>query len=164
MRKSRMVRKDHVAAMLMMAMGIAIMVIGFRYRMGSLVHMGAGFIPVVLGVLMTAVGLVIGLLATSGTPEEKAAQKLPDPPTCAAACILGGVAVFVLLGTFGGMMPAAFGSVFVAAMGDREEHVEGVVAARAGDDRVRGDRLSLRAARAAAALLVGLLSPVHPRN
>lgn len=114
-------RKDHVAAILMVAMGIAIIVIGFRYRMGTLVHMGAGFIPVVLGVLMTAVGLVIGLLATVRTPEEKAGQKLPDPPDLRGGlCILAAVAVFVTLGTYGGLVPAAFGSVFVAAMGDRE--------------------------------------------
>jgi hypothetical protein len=114
------VRKDHVAAILMMAMGIAIIVIGFRYRMGTLVHMGAGFIPVVLGILMTTVGLIIGLLAATGTPEEKADQKLPDPPDLRGGlCILAAVGVFVLLGAYGGLIPAAFGSVFVAAMGDR---------------------------------------------
>ena len=114
-------RKDHVAAILMMAMGVAIIVIGFRYRMGTLVHMGAGFIPVVLGILMTAVGLIIGLLAATGTPEEKAEQKLPDPPDLRGGlCILGAVAAFVVLGAYGGLVPAAFASVFVAAMGDRE--------------------------------------------
>jgi hypothetical protein len=121
MTKWRRVRKDHVAAVLLMALGIAIIVIGFRYRMGTLVHMGAGFIPVVLGILMTAVGLVIGLLASAGTPEEKAAQKLPDPPDLRGGiCILAAVGVFVVLGSYGGLVPAAFGSIFVGAMGDRE--------------------------------------------
>ncbi|MDQ2927887.1 MAG: tripartite tricarboxylate transporter TctB family protein [Caldimonas sp.] len=120
MTKWRRVRKDHVAAVLLMAMGIAILVIGFRYRMGTLVHMGAGFIPVVLGILMTVVGLVVGVLANFGTPEEKAAQALPDPPDLRGGlCILAAVGVFVLLGAYGGLVPAAFGSVFVAAMGDR---------------------------------------------
>ncbi len=120
MTKWRRVRKDHVAAVLLMAMGIAILVIGFRYRMGTLVHMGAGFIPVVLGILMTTVGLVIGLLATTGTAEEKAAQALPELPDLrGGVCILVAVGVFVLLGAYGGLVPAAFGSVFVAAMGDR---------------------------------------------
>ena len=120
MTKWRRVRKDHVAAVLLMALGIAILVIGFRYRMGTLAHMGAGFIPVVLGILMTAVGLVVGLLANSGTAEEKAAQALPEPPDLRGGlCILAAVGVFVLLGAYGGLVPAAFGSVFVAAMGDR---------------------------------------------
>jgi len=113
MTKWRRVRKDHVAALLLIAMGIAILVIGFRYRMGTLVHMGAGFIPVVLGILMTAVGLVIGLLAYAGSAEEKAAQALPAPPDLRGGlCILAAVAVFVLLGAYGGLVPATFGSVF----------------------------------------------------
>ena len=121
MTKGRGVRKDHVAAVLLIALGITIVLMGMRYRMGTLVHMGAGFIPVVLGVIMTGVGVVIGLLAATGTPEEKAAQKLPDPPDLRGGiCILAAVGVFVLLGMYGGLVPAAFGSVFVAAMGDRE--------------------------------------------
>jgi len=121
MTKWRRVRKDHVAAVLLIAMGIAILLIGRRYNMGTLVHMGAGFIPVVLGILMTAVGLVIGLLAMAGTPEEKAAQELPELPDLRGGiCILAAVGIFVLLGTYGGLVPATFGSVFVAAMGDRK--------------------------------------------
>jgi hypothetical protein len=120
MTKWRQVRKDHVAAILLIAMGIAILVIGRRYNMGTLVHMGAGFIPVVLGILMTAVGVVVGLLASAGTPEEKAEQKLPALPDLrGGVCILAAVAVFVLVGAYGGLVPATFGSVFVAAMGDR---------------------------------------------
>src|SRR5664280_1302518 len=85
----RRVRKDHVAAILLVAMGITILVLGTRYRMGTLVHMGAGYIPVVLGILMTAVGLLIGLLAKARTPEEQAEQALPEPPDLRGViCIL----------------------------------------------------------------------------
>ncbi|MES1161834.1 MAG: tripartite tricarboxylate transporter TctB family protein, partial [Rhizobacter sp.] len=35
-------------------------------------------------------------------------------------CILGGVIAFVVLGRWGGLMPATFASVVVAAMGDRQ--------------------------------------------
>src|ERR1019366_1409077 len=117
----RHVRKDHVAAILLVAMGITILVLGTRYRMGTLVHMGAGYIPVVLGILMTAVGLLIGLLARARTPEEQAEQALPEPPDLRGViCILAAVAAFVVLGTYGGLVPAAFASVFIAAMGDRK--------------------------------------------
>jgi|BarGraIncu00222A_1022003.scaffolds.fasta_scaffold85200_2 uncharacterized membrane protein HdeD (DUF308 family) len=117
----RRVRKDHVAAILLMAMGIFILVKGTSYRMGSLVHMGAGYIPVVLGILMTAVGLLIGFLARARTPEEIKEQALPDPPDLRGGlCILSAVGVFVLLGAYGGLVPATFASVFIAAMGDRK--------------------------------------------
>jgi hypothetical protein len=38
-------------------------------------------------------------------------------------CIIGGVGVFVVLGTHGGLVPASFFSVFIAALGDRENTV-----------------------------------------
>jgi hypothetical protein len=83
--------------------------------------MGAGFIPVVLGILMTAVGLLIGVLAKARTPEEIKEQALPDPPDLRGGlCILAAVGVFVLLGAYGGLVPATFASVFIAAMGDRQ--------------------------------------------
>ena len=41
------------------------------------------------------------------------------------ACILGGVIAFVVLGAYGGLMPATFASVFIAAMGDRQNTVKG---------------------------------------
>src|ERR1019366_3339661 len=108
----RRVRKDHVAAILLVAMGITILVLGTRYRMGTLVHMGAGYIPVVLGILMTAVGLLIGFLARARTPEEIKEQALPDPPDLRGGlCILSAVGVFVLLGAYGGLVPATFASV-----------------------------------------------------
>src|ERR1035438_1460058 len=117
----RRVRKDHVAAVLLIAMGIFILVKGTSYRMGTLVHMGAGFIPVVLGILMTAVGLLIGALARSRTPAEKAEQALPEPPDLRGGiCILAAVGAFVLIGAWGGLVPATFASVFIAAMGDRK--------------------------------------------
>jgi len=117
----RRVRKDHVAAVLLIAMGIFILAMGTRYRMGTLVHMGAGFIPVVLGILMTAVGLLIGVLAKARTAEERAEQSLPPPPDLrGVVCILAAVVVFVVLGAWGGLVPAAFASVFVAALGDRQ--------------------------------------------
>lgn len=120
MAKWRRVRKDHVAAVLLMAMGIAILVMGMRYRVGTLVHMGAGYIPVVLGVIMMIVGLALGLLAKARTPEEKEEQVLRDPPDLRGAiCILAAVVAFVVLGAYGGLVPAAFGSVFIAALGDR---------------------------------------------
>ena len=116
----RHVRKDHLAGLLMVAMGIVIVLMGRRYNMGTLVHMGAGFIPVVIGVLMVVVGLAVALLATTGGPEEQAAQAIPPPPDARGGlCILAAVAAFVVVGDFGGLVPAAFVSVFIAAMGDR---------------------------------------------
>lgn len=120
MTKWREMRKDHVAAVLLIAIGVAVFAIGVRYRMGTLVHMGAGYIPVVLGVIMTSVGLLLGILAKAGTPQEVAEQKLRKPPDARGVlCILLAIVAFVVLGAYGGLIPATFASVFIAALGDR---------------------------------------------
>ncbi|HEX7639775.1 MAG TPA: tripartite tricarboxylate transporter TctB family protein, partial [Burkholderiaceae bacterium] len=48
------------------------------------------------------------------------------------ACIVGGVAAFVLLGEHGGLVPASFVSVFVAALGDRGNRVRDAALLAAG--------------------------------
>jgi Tripartite tricarboxylate transporter TctB family len=105
-------------------------VMGLSYKMGNLNRMGAGFIPVVLGVLMMAVGLAIGVTAA---PPGKRQMVNPLPGHGAHGngidvrgwlCILGGVVAFVALGAYGGLLPATFASVFVSAMGDRNNTIK----------------------------------------
>ena len=119
--------KDRVGGLLLVAAGVAVVVAGVGYGMGTLRQMGSGFFPVVLGVLMALVGLA--LLATAPRAGDAAAT---EPPAEAAhlagpvvqwrgwLCILAGVLSFVVLGEHGGLVPATFVSVFIAALGDRQ--------------------------------------------
>ena len=124
--------KDHFGGVLLIALGAAVLALGLGYRMGSLNRMGAGFIPVVLGVLMILVGIAIGVTAAPAGKREMV-NPLPGhgaghglaPDWRGWACILGGVVAFVVLGAYGGLMPATFASVFVAAMGDRNNTWKG---------------------------------------
>ncbi len=125
--------RDHIGGAVLLALGAAAVVAGVGYRMGTLRQMGPGFFPVVLGVLMALVGVAI--LAT--TPLAPKALD-DDAPAVASeyahlsgpvvqwrgwACIVGGIAAFVVLAAHGGLVPASFVSVFVAAMGDRRNGV-----------------------------------------
>ena len=128
MRRRISLRKDHVGALLLIALGAAVLAMGLGYRMGSLSHMGAGFTPVVLGALLVLVGIAIGATTPIGTAASAPAAFDPADPAEPARrpewrgwlCILGGVIAFVLLGEHGGLVPATFASVFIAAMGDRK--------------------------------------------
>jgi hypothetical protein len=102
----------------MVVLGAAVAIAARTYEIGSLHAMGSGFFPLVLGVLLAAVGLAI--LAT--TPLKPPASPPRGPAGIdlrAWGCILGGIVAFVMLGRHGGLVPASFVSVFVAAMGDR---------------------------------------------
>jgi hypothetical protein len=125
MQRLKSLGKDHCGAVLLIALGAAVFALGLGYKMGSLNRMGAGFIPVVLGILMILVGIAIGV--TAAPPgKRQMVNPLPGHGTHAGGpewrgwfCILGGVIAFVVLGEYGGLMPATFASVFVSAMGDR---------------------------------------------
>jgi len=122
--------KDHCGALLLLALGAGVLALGLGYRMGSLNRMGAGFIPVVLGALMMLVGVAIGVTAAPPGQREMV-NPLPGHGTHAGGpewrgwlCILGGVVAFVVLGQYGGLLPATFASVFVSALGDRNGSVK----------------------------------------
>lgn len=125
-------KRDMAGAILMILLGIVVAVTGSNYRMGTLTRMGAGYVPVVLGVLLVVVGLLIVL--TTRRDRTASGSVLPDieVPQKQAwqgvewrgwGCILAGVAAFVGLGHYGGMVPATFAAVFISAMGDRDNSI-----------------------------------------
>jgi len=111
---SRM-NKERYGAALMILIGAAATLQGGDYRIGSLRHMGAGFMPVVYGGLLTAVGVLLAFTAKRG-PD--AAGHVPE--WRGWLCIVAGVFAFALLGAHGGLVPATFVAVFVSALGDRQ--------------------------------------------
>jgi hypothetical protein len=127
--------RDHAGGALMTALGVAVAAAAFGYEIGTLRSMGSGFFPLVLGVLLALVGGAI--VAT--TPLRPPAEPAPAPEEAEAApaaaphargidlrawgCILGSVLAFVVLGRHGGLVPASFVSVLVAALGDRGNSV-----------------------------------------
>ena len=117
--------KDRLGGLLFIALGAIVLAMGVGYNIGTLQHMGAGFVPVTLGVLMLLAGAAIALTATPSEAATPAATAHGTQPLSLALawrgwlCIIAGVAAFVVLGDHGGLVPASFASVFVAAMGDR---------------------------------------------
>ena len=129
MRRLKSVGKDHIGALLLLLMGAGVLGLGVTYNVGSLNRMGAGFIPVTLGALMMVVGLAIGITAV---PADREAPKTTlhgvstagKPEWRGWICILAGVAAFVILGNYGGLVPASFAAVFLSALGDRENTIK----------------------------------------
>jgi hypothetical protein len=82
--------------------------------------MGPGFFPIILGVTMTSIGILIAGIAATTPASEEDLLRLPNPQWRAWFCILAGPILFIVLGTYGGLVPATFACVFVSALGDRE--------------------------------------------
>jgi hypothetical protein len=126
--------KDHVGGGLLLVVGIAVVVAGVGYGVGTLRSMGSGFFPVVLGVLLALIGTALLFSAgrASGAADEPPAEMAhlagPVVQWRGWLCILGASLAFVVLGEHGGLVPASFASVFIAAMGDRGNSVRAAAA------------------------------------
>jgi hypothetical protein len=110
--------KDYLGAAAMIALGAGVAFQGVRYDVGSLKQMGPGFFPTALGVALAFVGLAIALSAW--VRGDKARLALPPAQWRGWLCITLAMVAFVALGKYGGLLPATFAAVFIAAIGDRQ--------------------------------------------
>jgi hypothetical protein len=113
-------KRDFYAGMLMTLLGIGVTFNSMSYNLGTLMHMGPGMFPFLLGILLTFLGLMIFGSAVV-TPLGEDEHILPKQKEWKGwACILMGPISFIIFGEFFGMVPATFSCVFVSAMGDRD--------------------------------------------
>jgi hypothetical protein len=104
----------------MVLLGLGMALKGPSYRPGTLMHMGPGFMPTALGVILIFLGILIAISAI-GEPEGEDQRILPENPQWWAwFCILAGPVLFIIFGSYFGMAPAIFGCVFFSALGDRD--------------------------------------------
>jgi putative tricarboxylic transport membrane protein len=117
----RLLRKrDLYAGGLVILFGLVMSLKGPSYRLGTLMHMGPGFVPTALGVILICLGIAIAIRAVN-LPDGEDEDILPaNPEWFAWGCILASPAAFILFGSFGGLVPGTFACIFVAALGDRQ--------------------------------------------
>ena len=136
--------KDRIGALLLLALGAGVAWSGHVYGVGSLDRMGAGYFPLLLGLLTRGVGLLLGLgtlarRAPGSAARDPRLQRRHGADPRGAGLLLLSIGAFIVLGRYGGMVPATFACVFLAALADR------------------GNRLREALALAAAASLLGYL-------
>jgi hypothetical protein len=120
-------KRDFYAGGLMTLLGAAITLDSSTYSLGTLMHMGPGMFPFILGVVLTFIGILI-LGTALVTPLGEDEHILPRQKEWRGwGCILAGPILFILLGEFFGMAPATFGCVFISALGDRTATLKGTV-------------------------------------
>jgi hypothetical protein len=115
-------KRDFYAGGLMTLLGIGIALKGTTYRAGTLMHMGPGFMPTALGVILALVGVAIAAAAYTTSEKTNAEDEriLPEHREWWAwFCILAGPVLFIIFGRYFGMVPGTFACVFIAALGAR---------------------------------------------
>lgn len=120
---------DLLAGGIFALLGLAFSIGGARYDVGSALRMGPGYVPLVLGGILTVLGLVIVAQAFLGGDEQARAladQERRPIPWLPAALLLAGVLFFGATVRGLGLAPALFVSTFLAALAG---HRTGVVRA-----------------------------------
>jgi hypothetical protein len=115
-------KRDFYAGGLMILLGLGIALKGATYRLGTLMHMGPGFFPTSLGVLLVLIGIAIAAVGMAPSESEEDQSILPEHPQWWAwFCILMSPVLFIVFGRYFGMIPGTFACVFIAALGDRNK-------------------------------------------
>lgn len=115
-------KRDFYAGGLMILLGLGIALKGSTYRLGTLMHMGPGFFPTSLGVILVLIGIAIAAAGMAPSEAEEDQSILPaHPEWWAWFCILMSPVLFILFGRYFGMIPGTFACVFIAALGDRNK-------------------------------------------
>jgi putative tricarboxylic transport membrane protein len=120
-------KRDFYAGGLVIFFGLVMALKGPGYRLGTLMHMGPGFLPTALGVILICLGIAIagtGLTVPEGEDEDITPE---HPEWLGWACILAGPLCFILFGSYFGLIPAIFSCVFVSSLGDRTATLKGSI-------------------------------------
>lgn len=97
--------------------GLAFAGFAREYEMGTAQRMGPAFFPTVLGLLLAALGVVIGIQGLAGETHDGKIQKFHFD---ALGWVLGAVVLFGLLLRPAGLIVALIGLVVVSAFGSHD--------------------------------------------
>ena len=107
--------KDFWAGLFLIGMGTAAMIIARNYRFGSVVSMGPGFFPTVLGGILTGFGLCIMMVGVFRNEKIRSGPSLRVLITLTIALVLFGILI-----EHAGFLPAMVTLVFLSATAGRE--------------------------------------------
>lgn len=115
--------EQKLPALTITVLGVSAIVASLQYEIGTLSEMGPGYYPLLLGVALLLIGV---LLFASRDALKASIREIPEddsaPPSTrrkyAPLYIIAGLLSFVLLGKYGGLIPATFALVAFSALAD----------------------------------------------
>jgi hypothetical protein len=107
--------KDFLSGLIFVAFGVAAIVLGSGYPLGTAARMGPGYFPRILGILLIVLGgaLALRALRIQGTP-------LPGWKWRPVIVVLVSVIIFGLVVTHIGLVLATVGLIFASSVASQE--------------------------------------------
>lgn len=110
--------RDLLGGSLVLLLGVGAALQASQYELGSLRRMGPGYFPLALSVILAVTGALIMLASLRTAIMPVLARQRPE--WRGWFCICASMVAFAVIGTYGGLLPATFACVFIAALGDRK--------------------------------------------
>jgi Tripartite tricarboxylate transporter TctB family len=117
-------QKDFGAGLMYMVIGLFFTIMATQYPMGTAAKMGPGYFPFWLGIVMTALGLLILVKSLSA---KAAIEKIPPFNWKVIGLITGSVIAYGILLPTMGFIVAVFVLVFMSASASHEFHWKGTL-------------------------------------
>ncbi len=111
--------KDVLAGLTFVGFGLAFALGALAYDIGDPVRMGPGFFPLVVGVLLSILGVLIAITRSSETGDGA----LTAPPWRAAGLIIGAILIFGLTVRGLGLVPAIVVTALLASLASQHTRV-----------------------------------------
>lgn len=119
----RINRTELWSALLMLVIAVPTIVGSFNYQIGSLMRMGPGYFPLILGVVLAILAI---LILISPEPVETLAEEAHTEESLSLReqwvtwiIIVVSVLAFVVLGKYGGLIPATFVMCTLVSFADK---------------------------------------------
>ncbi len=120
-------RREWYSALLMIFIGVGTTWGSQDYHVGTLARMGPGYFPMLLGIVLTFIGVLIFVAPAYVGDEPQEDDVAATPPAGKAymrhirpvAATVAGMLIFIAVGKYGGLVPATFLLILVSAQGDR---------------------------------------------
>lgn len=119
---AKKIKHNQYGGALMFLLGSAIAARSIEYKIGTISRMGPGLFPAAVGALLALTGIGILLPNQTGTPETvESHNRFSDWRGWVLISL--SIIAFIVLGVYGGLVPATFAIVFISALADRDNTV-----------------------------------------
>jgi hypothetical protein len=106
------------SAAVVFLIGVGTTIHSLQYNIGTPARLGPGAFPLMIGVGLVLISFFLLFESKDELEEEEEAGFLLQYRGW--GLVMVGAILFIVLGKHGGLIPATFASVFVAALGDRD--------------------------------------------
>ncbi|WP_082597534.1 tripartite tricarboxylate transporter TctB family protein [Rhizobium sp. Root708] len=127
MLRSLLVTRDFVAGCLFVVLGLAFLWGGFQYSFGTVKQMGPGYFPVVLALLLIALGFIVALKGFVATGEPISGLNVRG-----IVFVLGATLAFGLLMRPAGLLISVFVLAAIGAIASAQSKIKGAALLAAG--------------------------------